>query len=94
VIIASILLTELDALPKQRRGFVTAAYLLEESSIWERLAEILMTFDCHDGRAPQDMFRNVLGGLVAIGTDKAALEEEKGKENATPMQNLPWLVDK
>merc|ERR1712190_340713 len=42
VMIATMILTELETLPAQRRGFVTAAYLLEESSIWKRLAESLM----------------------------------------------------
>mmetsp|Transcript_33955 Transcript_33955/g.97638 ORF Transcript_33955/g.97638 Transcript_33955/m.97638 type:complete len:745 (-) Transcript_33955:64-2298(-) len=91
--IAHILLTEWDALPKQRRGFVTAAYLLEETSIWSMLSEMLMKFECHDGRAPQDLFRNILGGMLAIGTDTAALEGGAGDAAAGQAKRLPWLIE-
>jgi len=89
VMIAHILLTEWDSLPKQRRGFVTAAYLLGETSIWTMLSDALMLFECHDGRAPQSLFREIMGGLMAIETDIAALEGP-APEEPSKAKRLPW----
>jgi hypothetical protein len=96
VILATILLTEWDAIPERRRGFLTAAYLANETSIFSQLADALMIFECHDGRAPQDLFRNTLGGFLALDTNVKAVEsadtDEVTKLDETK-KRLPWFVE-
>mmetsp|Transcript_38610 Transcript_38610/g.115307 ORF Transcript_38610/g.115307 Transcript_38610/m.115307 type:complete len:163 (+) Transcript_38610:43-531(+) len=89
------------ALVKQdsRAADPDAHRLLTESSIWTRLAENLMIFECHDGRAPQDLFRGMTDGILATGTDKQSLEAEEmtsmggAEEVVAQAKRLPWMVD-
>jgi len=89
VVIATLLCTEIDKMPKERRGFVTAAYLLGDvAKFYEILADNFLTWECYDGRAPQDLFRSVLGGVMAITTDRGMLEGPAPP--AEPAGMLPW----
>jgi len=88
VIIATLLLTEWDKLPSNRRGFVTAAYLLgDNTTFYEMMAELLMVFKCKEGRCPQEYFRGLVGGVLAITTDEEAL---MGPPTAAAAGALPW----
>jgi len=88
IVAAQVLLEEFETLPATRRGFTTAAHLLGMSSIWKRLAEQRMVFEVHDGRAPQELFRNVMGGSLALDTDVAVIEGEG--ETCHALQRKPW----
>lgn len=95
VLIASIILTEWDIIPPARRGFVTGSYLLSGTSIFEQLADNLMIFECHDGRATQDLFRSVMGGFLALDTDTKAIGADEGQDALKPIdmrKRLPWFI--